>query len=156
MLINGFLKSTDGYHKIKTLDARHPAQFQFSASYDQKIFQIHILAFNLQQVEMLRNYFWIFIAVGHCTANTTTTSSFLNYSKNVLKSENNFLLLYLRSQFNQFFLETPTVSESSDACCPVKMEYLEDGTPGSLFVLQANVEERIKAGCVMDGCVYIK
>ena len=44
----------------------------------------------------------------------------------------------------------------SDVCCPIKMEYRQDGTPGSLFVLQANVNDTVKAGCVMDGCVYLK
>ena len=32
---------------------------------------------------------------------------------------------------------------SLDGCCPFKMEYLKDGTPGSLFVLQADVEEKV-------------
>ena len=44
----------------------------------------------------------------------------------------------------------------SDACCPIKMEYSTDGDPGSIFVLQRNVSETIKLGCVLDGCVYLK
>ena len=43
-----------------------------------------------------------------------------------------------------------------DSCCPFKMEYGDQGMPGSLFVLQNNTSDAIKEGCVMDRCVYIK